>query len=139
VADNAWEDQLIADLKAHGGRPSSGPLAGQPLVIMYSTGSKSGQRRRSILTYSKDGDDLVVAGTNRGMEQDPAWIANVRADPNVTLELGDKTVEATAKPVEGAERDRLWASHVEQLPWFGKYEEQVTARQIPVVKLTPNA
>ena len=66
MADNEWEDQLIADIRANGGRPSSGPLAGHPLMLMYSTGAKSGERRRSILTYSRDGDDYIVAGTNGG-------------------------------------------------------------------------
>ena len=48
-----WEENLIADLRAHGGRPSAGPLAGHPLLLMYSTGARSGERRRSILTYHR--------------------------------------------------------------------------------------
>jgi deazaflavin-dependent oxidoreductase (nitroreductase family) len=132
---NEWEETLIADLRANGGRPSSGPLAGHPLLLMWTRGSKSGQSRRSILTYSRDGDAYVVAGTNNARPTNPAWIANVKADPNVTLEVAGETFDARAEVVEGEERDRLWASHVSQLPWFEKYEAQIT-RPIPVARLT---
>jgi deazaflavin-dependent oxidoreductase (nitroreductase family) len=133
---NPWEEQLIADVRANGGRPSDGPLKGHPIAIMWTTGAKSGERRRSIVTTSRDGDDYVIAGTNSGnADKHPAWLANVLADPNVTWEADGRTSEAVAEEVSGAERDRLWASHVEQLPWFGKYPEQITGRTIPVVRV----
>lgn len=132
----AWEEQLIADLRANGGRPSGGPLAGQPILLMYSTGRTSGQRRRAILTYSRDGDDLVVAGTASGSKVDPAWVSNVESDPHVELEVDNETYEATATVYrDGPERDRLWNQHVELLPWFGDYPSQVGGRVIPVVRL----
>ena len=132
---NAWEEALIADLRANGGRPSSGPLQGHPLILLYTTGAKSGERRRSILTTSDDGDDLVVAATAGGSPTHPAWYRNVLADPNVTIESGTDVHEATAEVAEGAERDRLWASHVAQRPWFADYPAQVGGREIPVVRL----
>ena len=133
---NPWEDELIADVRANGGRPSDGPLKGHPIAIMWTTGAKSGERRRSIVTTSKDGDDYVIAGTNGGNDaKAPAWVANIQADPNVTFEAEGTTSEASAEEVRGAERDRLWANHVAQLPWFGKYEEQITSRTIPVVRI----
>ena len=133
----SWEEGLIADLRANGGSPSGRPLAGHPLVLMFSTGAKSGQHRRSILTYSRDGEDYVVAGTAGGAPTAPAWVANVAADPDVNLEVNNETFDATASIVEGAERDRLWDQHVARLPWFGAYPEQVGGRTIPVVRLTP--
>jgi deazaflavin-dependent oxidoreductase (nitroreductase family) len=133
---NAWEDALISDLRANGGTPSEGPLAGHPLMLMYATGAKSGERRRSILTYSRDGDALVVAGTAGGSSKAPAWIANVTAEPRVTLEVDNEVFEAEATPSEGVERDRLWAQHVDQLPWFADYPAQVGGRLIPMVRLT---
>ena len=137
---NPWEEQLIADVRANGGRPSDGPLKGHPIAIMWTTGAKSGERRRSIVTYSRDGGDVVIAGTNSGnATKHPAWLANVIANPVVTLEVANETYEATAEPAEGVERDRLWDSHVEQLPWFGKYTEQITGRTIPVVRLRRTA
>lgn len=133
---NPWEEQLIADLRANGGRPSDGPLKGQPIAIMWTTGAKTGQRRRSIVTYSTDGRDLVITGTNSGNnERHPAWIANIAADPHVTVEVANQTHETVAEPAEGAERDRLWANHVAQLPSFARYEQQITGRTIPVVRL----
>jgi deazaflavin-dependent oxidoreductase (nitroreductase family) len=134
---SAFEEQLIADMRAHGGRPSGGPMAGQPLLLMFSTGAKTGERRRSILTYSQDGDALVVAGTASGSKVDPAWVANVTKNPTVELEAGNETYRATAMVHrDGPERDRLWNQHVEQLPWFGDYPAQVGDRVIPVVRLT---
>lgn len=130
----SWEDALIADLRAHGGRPSRGPLAGHPLLLMWTTGAKTGLERRSILTYSRDGDDLVVAGSANGSDTDPAWIANVRKQPRVRLEVAGETYDATASIASPAERDRLWRAHVVALPWFGEYERR-TSRVIPVVRL----
>lgn len=132
---NPWEDKLIADLRANGGRPSNGPLAGHPLLILLSTGAKSGEVRRAILTYSRDGDDLVVAGTKNGEPSDPLWVNNIRANANVTLEVDLETFPATASIVEGPDRDRLWDQHVAALPWFAPYPERA-GRLIPMVRLT---
>ncbi|MBI3752135.1 MAG: nitroreductase family deazaflavin-dependent oxidoreductase [Chloroflexi bacterium] len=136
-AANPWEDSLIADVRANGGRPSGGPLAGHPLLLMWSTGAKSGLERRSILTYSRDGADYVVAGTKSGAPDDPFWVANVEAHPTVRVEAANETFEADAAVLrDGAERDRLWAQHVAELPHFGKYEDQVRGhRTIPVIRL----
>ena len=131
---NAWEESLIADLRANGGTPSAGPLAGHPLMLLYTTGAKSGERRRSIVTYSRQGDAYVIAGTNGGAEVPPAWIANVRKDPSVQLEVANETFAATAEIAGPDERGTLWNEHVAQLPWFGKYAEQIH-RDIPVVSL----
>jgi deazaflavin-dependent oxidoreductase (nitroreductase family) len=134
----AWEEQLIADLRANGGKPSQGPLAGHPLMLLWTTGAKSGARRRSILTYSKDADGYVITGTNGGnRSKHPSWLANIHADPNVTIEVANETTDVTATEVTGPERDRLWDQHVVQNPWFGKYPEQITERTIPVVRIAP--
>jgi deazaflavin-dependent oxidoreductase (nitroreductase family) len=134
AAATSWEEGLIADLRAHGGRPSRGPLAGHPILLMWSTGARTGLERRAILTYSRDGDDLIVAGSASGSETDPAWIANVRQAPRVRLEVAGETYDATATIAPPAERDRLWRAHVAALPWFGAYELK-TSRVIPVVRL----
>lgn len=136
AAANAWEEALIADIRANGGRPSGGPLAGQPLLLMWSTGARSGKQRRSILTYSRDGDDLIVVGSKSGAPTHPAWYYNVQKNPNVTVEANNETFAATAKVETGAERDRLWAQHVEQLPRFGEYPAQTGGRIIPTIRLT---
>jgi F420H(2)-dependent quinone reductase len=133
---SAWETALIEDMRANGGSPSQGPLAGHPLMLMYSTGAKTGERRRSILTYSRDGDDYIVAGTASGSPVDPKWVANVEKTPEVELEVANETFAATAEVLRnGLERDRLWDQHVEQLPWFGEYPSQTGGRLIPVIRL----
>ena len=131
---DTWEEMLIADIRAHGGRPSTGPLAGHPLLFMLSTGAKSGKPRRAILTYSRDGDDYIVAGPAGGSPTDPAWVGNLRANPNVTVEVAGETYPAVATIYDGVERERLWNHHVEELPWFAPYVEQA-GRDIPMIRL----
>ena len=131
----AWEEQLIADMRAHDGKVTSGPLAGHPLLIMISKGARSGADRRSILTYHRDGDDYIVAGTAGGSKKDPAWVHNVEAEPKVDVEVGTERFDATATIVDDAsERDRLWEDHVQALPWFADYPAQ-TGRVIPMIRL----
>lgn len=133
---DSWEEALIADLRANGGRPSEGPLAGHPLMLAISTGARSGKARRAILTYSRDGEDFIVAGTKGGAPTNPAWVANMAATPEVTLEVDNETFSATATVYTvGAERDRLWAQHAADLPWFVDYPQQ-SGRVIPMVRLT---
>jgi deazaflavin-dependent oxidoreductase (nitroreductase family) len=132
----AWEDQLIAEMRANGGKVTQGPLAGHPLMIMTSKGARSGEERRAILTFSRDGDDYIVAGTAGGSPTTPAWVHNLEADPHAGVEANDDTFDATAKVItSGPERDRLWANHVKTLPWFADYPEQ-SGRVIPVVRLS---
>ena len=135
-APNNWEERLIADMREHDGRPTQGPLAGHPLALMHMIGARSGQPRQAVVTYSRDGNDYVIAGTASGAPKDPQWVSNLRANPDVTLEIGQRTVRARARITEGEERDRLWDQHVEELPWFGKYPDQAN-RVIPVIRLTP--
>jgi deazaflavin-dependent oxidoreductase (nitroreductase family) len=135
----AWEDRLIAEMRANDGEVRSGPLAGHPLLIMISKGAKSREPRRAILTYHKDGNDYVVAGTAGGSPTTPAWVYNVDADSDVTIEVQNRQVGARASVVgDGSERDRLWNDHVAQLPWFADYPSQ-TGRVIPMIRLTPKA
>ena len=131
-----WEDSLIADLRANGGRASQGPMKGQSLLVLYSIGAKSGERRRAIVTPSRDGDAFVIAGTASGSPKHPAWLANLRSNPRATVEADGETFDVVAECHErGAERDRLWDQHVAQLPWFAEYPKQITARVIPMVRL----
>jgi deazaflavin-dependent oxidoreductase (nitroreductase family) len=136
AAVQSFEDSLIADMRAHGGKVTEGPLAGHPILIMISQGARSGEPRRSILTWSRDGDDYIVAGTAGGSATVPGWVYNVGANPEVTIEVDNIVVPARAQAIlEGPERDRLWEQHVAALPWFADYPAQ-TGRVIPMVRLT---
>jgi deazaflavin-dependent oxidoreductase (nitroreductase family) len=135
----AWEDQLIAEMRANGGKVTQGPLAGHPLMVMTSTGARSGEPRRAILTYSQDAGDFIVAGTAGGSPKTPNWVHNVEANPTVSVEADNETFDAEGKVIkDGPERDRLWAQHVERLPWFGDYPKQ-SGRVIPMVRLSRKA
>ena len=134
----AFENALIEDMRAHGGEATTGPLKGHPLLIMISHGAKTGEERRSILTWHMNNGDYVVAGTAGGSPTTPAWVHNVRENPEVMIEVANRTFEAKATVVDGTERDRLWDEHVAQLPWFGDYPSK-TDRRFPMVRLTPVA
>ena len=137
-SSNPFEDALIEDMRAHGGNVTSGPLAGNPLLVMTSIGAKSGENRQAILTYSRADLDYIVAGTKNGAPTDPHWVHNLRANPSATIEVGGRTLHATATIVDEADRQRLWDAHVTALPWFAEYPEKAK-RVIPVIRLTPRA
>ncbi len=131
----AFENALIDDMRAHGGKVTTGPMAGTTLLVLNSKGAKSGKPRRAILTFSRDGGDYVIAGSASGSPKDPAWLANLEADSRVTVEADGGTFEAVASVAE-ADRDRLWDQHVATHPNFAAYPAQ-TGRVIPMVRLTP--
>jgi deazaflavin-dependent oxidoreductase (nitroreductase family) len=134
---DSYEKALIADLRSHAGVVSQGPLAGQSLLLMTATGAKSGEPRRVVLTWSRDGGDYVVAASAGGSPTAPSWLANLRRTPTVSVEAEGRTTTATARIVaDGPERDRLWDAHVALLPNFAPYPEQ-SGRVIPMVRLTP--
>ena len=135
---SSFENALIADMRANGGVVTAGPLAGHPLLIMTSRGAKTGQPRRAILTFTRDGVDYVVAASKGGAATDPAWLRNLQADPVVTVEAEARTFQARASITDEAVRDRLWGHHVEALPQFAEYPEK-SGRVIPMVRLTPAA
>ena len=130
----AWNEGIIADFHEHAGQITRGRLAGSNLLLMTSMGSKSGQPRISPLGYTRDGDRYVVVGSNSGQPHQPAWLANVGANPIVSVEVGTETFRALATITDGAERERLWAAHVAKIPFFANYEK-MTERELPVVTI----
>jgi deazaflavin-dependent oxidoreductase (nitroreductase family) len=130
---NAFTRQLMEDIREHG-RPSSGPMAGRPLMILTSTGAKSGQKRSAVVTYTRDGDRYVIAASKGGAPTNPSWYYNLLADPHVTVEADKQTFEATATITEGAERQRLWDQHAAERTEFQDYPNK-TSRLIPVIVL----
>jgi deazaflavin-dependent oxidoreductase (nitroreductase family) len=130
----AWTRSLIADMREHGGRPSSGPMAGKPLIVLTSIGAKTGEPRTAIVTYHKDGDRWAIAASKGGDPKHPSWFHNLEVHPDVTIEVDNETVPVHAVITTGAERDRLWNDHVAQLPEFGEYPKK-TDRVIPMILL----
>jgi deazaflavin-dependent oxidoreductase (nitroreductase family) len=130
----AFTKALIADMRANGGRAASGPMAGKPLMILSTTGAKTGQPRTAIVTYHKDGDRYVVAASKSGAPTNPAWYHNLLAHPEATVEVDNQPLQVRATESSGAERDRLWNDHVAVLPEFGEYPKK-TDRIIPMLLL----
>jgi deazaflavin-dependent oxidoreductase (nitroreductase family) len=130
----AWDDDILADFHEHAGKITRGRLAGANLLLMTSTGAKSGEPRIAPLGYSRDGARYVVVGSNSGLPHQPAWLANIRANPKVRVEVGTETFEARATITVGAERERLWAAHVAALPHFARYDA-MTERELQIVTI----
>ena len=134
MADQSdFNKQIIEEFRANGGE-TSGVFKGRPLLLLTTTGAKSGESRTTPLVYTKDGDKVVVIASMGGAPKHPAWYLNLAANPGVTVELGTEKFEASASPVEGTERDRLYAKQAEMMPAFTEYEQKTT-RRIPVVVL----
>jgi deazaflavin-dependent oxidoreductase (nitroreductase family) len=130
----AFTQGLINGLRANNGQVTSGPMAGRPLLILTTTGARSGLSRESILTYTEDGDRLVVAASKSGAPTNPDWYHNLIAQPIVQVEAGGETFKARGTVQEGAERDRLWANHVAARPEFAEYPKK-SGRVIPMITL----
>ncbi|MGR6914600.1 nitroreductase family deazaflavin-dependent oxidoreductase [[Actinomadura] parvosata] len=128
-----FNQQIIDEFRANEGRVG-GMFEGAPLVLLTTTGAKSGKPVTTPVMYLADGDRYIVIASNAGADNHPAWYHNLRAHPEATAEIGTETFEVKAEFVEGEERDRLYARMVAQAPGFAEYEAKTT-RRIPVVAL----
>jgi deazaflavin-dependent oxidoreductase (nitroreductase family) len=133
VADD-WNRKVIEEFRANGGKVAS--FGNAPLLLLHTTGAKSGQERVSPVLYREQGDDLVVFASYAGAPVHPAWYHNLVAHPDATVELGTETRPVRARVAEGEERERLWEWNKQDYPGFGDYETK-TDRTIPVVILEP--
>ena len=127
----AWNRQVIEEFRANKGKVNGG----NSLLLLTTTGAKSGKQRVNPLAYTTDGERLVIIASKGGAPSNPDWYYNVVAHPDVTVEVGAETFEARATVVEGAERDKLYAKQAATMPNFAEYQEKTT-RKIPVIVLT---
>ena len=130
---NDFNTQVIAEFRANGGKVG-GPFEGATIVLLTTTGAKSGLERVNPVVARSEGGDLFVFASKAGAPTDPDWFRNLVADPDITVELGTETFPARAVVVEGAERDRIYAAQAADFPNFAEYQE-ATDRVIPVVRL----
>ena len=129
-----WNDDLIADYRANG-KPTKGPFVGRQVLLLTTKGKKTGTARTNPLVWTKDGGDIVIVASKGGAPESPDWFYNLKANPIVTVELGQEKFEARAKVAEPeAERERLYAAHAKVHPGFLDYVKRTT-RKIPVVRL----
>ncbi|WP_327291438.1 nitroreductase/quinone reductase family protein [Streptomyces sp. NBC_01198] len=126
---------VIEEFRSNGG-VVGGDFAGVPLLLLTTTGARSGELRTMPMTYLRDGSRLVVFAANGGRENHPGWYHNLLADPSCRVEVGTESYEATAAATDGADRERLWAEQLLVAPYFAGFEERAGKRRIPVVALT---
>ena len=128
-----WNRQTIEAFRAHQGQVG-GVWGGRPLLLITTTGAKSGQPHTTPVMYLREGDRLFVFASKAGAPTHQDWYHNLLADPVVAVEIGDQTYQATAKPVTGAERDQIYARWAERYSQFREYQTKTT-RVIPVIEL----
>ena len=127
------QERVVAEFRARGGRVG-GYHATMQLLLLTTTGARTGQRRAVPLTYLPDGDRYIVTAGNAGSDRHPAWYYNLAANPDVTVEVGTEAFKAVAMIAEEAERGALYELFAAAYPQADDYQAQ-TIRQIPVVIL----
>lgn len=128
-----FNQSIIEEFRANDGKVG-GMFEGAPLLLLHTTGAKTGKERIAPLAYRREGDDLVVFASKAGAPTHPDWYHNLVANPNVSVEVGTETFDARARVAEGSERDEIWARQKAAISNFAEYERK-TDRQIPVIVL----
>jgi deazaflavin-dependent oxidoreductase (nitroreductase family) len=132
---NDFNTSIIEEFRANEGRVG-GPFEGAPLLLLHSTGAKSGAERINPMMYQAVGDNFAVFASKGGAPTNPDWYYNLVANPEASVEVGTETIEVTARVTDPDEREPIWEKQKANYPGFAEYEEK-TDRQIPVVILEP--
>ena len=128
-----WNKQIIEEFRSNGGKVG-GSFAGAPLLLLTTTGARSGMARTTPVMYLPDGERLIIFASKAGAVTNPDWYHNLVAHPEATVEVGSETFKVTAVEVTGEERDQLYARQAALYPGFADYEAKTT-RRIPVIAL----
>ncbi len=128
-----WNRQVVEEFRANEGR-LGGNFEGAPVLLLHTWGRKTQTERVNPMMYLAQDGRMFVFASKAGAPVDPDWYLNLRANPQVTVELGTETFTATAVPVTGPERDTLYAEQARRNPGFAEYQAK-TDRVIPVVEL----
>jgi deazaflavin-dependent oxidoreductase (nitroreductase family) len=131
----AYNRELIEKFRADGGAS----MGDRPLLLLTTTGARTGEKRTSPMMYVRQDDRLMVVASNNGATRDPAWLHNLTRDPAVTVEVSGDTFDATAVVLAGEERDRVFAEIVKDYPFFAEHQQRAGDRVIPVVALDRSA
>jgi deazaflavin-dependent oxidoreductase (nitroreductase family) len=131
---NAFNKGLIDEFRANGGKVVTGQFAGADLLLLSTTGARSGQTRVSPLAYFRIDGKLIIIGSFAGAPVNPAWVHNLRANPRARVEVGTEAFDVTARELPAAERDALFEKVAAAAPGFAEYQSK-TDRVIPLVEL----
>jgi deazaflavin-dependent oxidoreductase (nitroreductase family) len=129
-----FNQKLIPEFRANGGKVLSGPFVNAPLLLLTTTGARSGRPFTTPLVYTKDGDRIVIIASKGGFPTHPAWYHNLKANSSTTIELGKDKFQAKATITKDPERQRLFDAQAKLMPAFNDYQK-ATTRQIPVIVL----
>jgi deazaflavin-dependent oxidoreductase (nitroreductase family) len=127
---------VIQQFRGNNGVISSGMFKGARLLLLTTTGAKSGKQRVNPLAFTRDGANYVIIASKGGSPTHPDWYHNLVANPEVSVEVGTEKFSAHARVAQGEERERLYAAQAALMPGFAEYQRK-TSRQIPVVVLEP--
>ena len=133
---NDWNAKVIEEFRANQGRVG-GQFEGSPVLLLHTTGAKSGLERVNPMMYLEESGRIFVFASKAGADTDPDWFRNLVATPDVRVELGAQSYDARAVVLSGAQRDRIYAIQSERYPGFAQYQDK-TSRVIPVVELIRN-
>lgn len=133
IARDDWNAKVIAEFRANEGRVG-GQFEGAPVLLLHTTGARTGQDRVNPMMYLDLDGRLFVFASKAGAPTNPDWYHNLVANPAVRVELGTETFDARAVPLEGEERTRVFDEQASRYPGFREYQEK-TDRTIPVVEL----
>lgn len=130
---NAWNATIINEFRANNGKVG-GQFEGAPLLLLHTTGARSGMARINPLAYTRDGERFVVIASKGGAPTNPDWYYNILANPTVTVEVGSEQFQARATVAAEPERTRLFEQMAARMPGFAEYQRNTT-RTIPVIVL----
>jgi deazaflavin-dependent oxidoreductase (nitroreductase family) len=129
----AFNNNIVEEFRANGGKVG-GPFADADLLLLTTTGVKSGQPRTSPLAYLTIDGKMLIIGSYRGADFHPAWVHNLRANPRAHIEVGSDSYDVVARELPADERESVWAQIVSVAPGFGEYQTK-TSRVIPLFEL----
>ncbi|HUV58180.1 MAG TPA: nitroreductase family deazaflavin-dependent oxidoreductase [Acidimicrobiales bacterium] len=128
-----WNSSIIAEFRANGGKVG-GNFEGAPVLLLHTTGAKSGVERVNPMMYLNEDGRIYVFASKAGADTHPDWYHNLLANPRVSVEMGTEHYDAAAESLVGHERSRVYAVQAARFPGFAEYQEKTT-RIIPVVEL----
>jgi deazaflavin-dependent oxidoreductase (nitroreductase family) len=135
ISDDLFGQEHVRVYRETGGQVGY-DWRGATILLLSTTGRRTGEERTTPLIHRTDGDAWVVVASKGGAPDNPDWYKNLEADPNATIEIKDRLIQVRARTAHEAERERLWQLMTEVWPAYDEYKQR-TAREIPVVVLEP--
>jgi deazaflavin-dependent oxidoreductase (nitroreductase family) len=132
-AMKAFNKSIVDEFRANEGKVG-GPFEGATLLLLHTTGAKSGHPRLAPLAYLTIDGKMIIIGSKAGADTNPDWVHNLRANPTAHIEVGTEEYDVTARELPSAERDEIFPKVVAAAPAFGDYQSK-TGRIIPLFEL----